>query len=158
MSVRLRPVTPTDHDLVLRLNEAHVEMLAPMDPHRLGQLIDFGADLRIIEVDDEAAGFVVTFAAGSDYDSRYYGFHAERLTRFTYLDRIVVDESVRRRGVASAVYDEIEATADSVLALEVNLRPRNDASLAFHSGRGFVVVGELADDDKAVAMMVKQVD
>ena len=50
----------------------------------------------------------------------------------------------RGRGLGSQVYDALEARAAEFgrLALEVNIDPPNDASLAFHAGRGFEPVGE----------------
>ena len=54
--------------------------------------------------------------------------------------------------------DEIERTAApySRLALEVNAVPPNAGSLAFHAARGFVEVGVLGDDTKAVSLMTKE--
>ncbi len=85
---------------------------------------------------------------------------APPLRRFYYLDRIVLHESLRRRGLGGLVYDDLERTAapHGRLTLEVNLVPRNDASLAFHGSRGYVEVGRLGDPDgdgHLVAMMEK---
>ena len=105
-------------------------------------------------------GFVVTFAPGTDYDSENYRWFTERYgDGFLYLDRVVVDPAVRRRGVAGRVYDLVESVASAygLLALEVNLVPRNDASLAFHLARGFVEVGRLGDDSHLVSLQTKQV-
>ncbi len=41
------------------------------------------------------------------------------------------------------------------LTLEVNAEPPNEASMAFHLGRGFVEVGTLGDDGKAVALLTE---
>jgi predicted GNAT superfamily acetyltransferase len=56
------------------------------------------------------------------------------------------------------VYDEVEAVAKRHrrLALEVNLVPRNDASLAFHERRGFAEVGRLGDANHLVSLMEKE--
>jgi predicted GNAT superfamily acetyltransferase len=60
--------------------------------------------------------------------------------------------------VAGRVYDLVESVASAygLLALEVNLVPRNDASLAFHLARGFVEVGRLGDDSHLVSLQTKQ--
>jgi predicted GNAT superfamily acetyltransferase len=104
------------------------------------------------------AGLVFNFAPGTPYDSENYRWFAERHTSgFYYLDRIVLHESVRRQGLGTFVYDEIERVAarHGRLALEVNLVPRNDASLAFHAARGYVEVGTLGDQTHLVALMEK---
>jgi predicted GNAT superfamily acetyltransferase len=155
----LRPLA--DHDLadVLALNERNVEALAPMDEDRLRLLEKWSDRFDVLEHDGQFAGFVITFAPGSPYDSENYRWFAERHTRgFYYLDRIVLHESVRRRGLGTFVYDELERVAarHGRLALEVNLVPRNDASLAFHAARGYVEVGTLGDQAHLVALMEKE--
>jgi predicted GNAT superfamily acetyltransferase len=155
----LRPVTDADHDHVLALNEANVTMLAPLTPDRLRELSKLADRFDVVELDGEPAGFVITFAPGTAYDSENYRWFTERHGEgFYYLDRIVFDDRFRRRGLGTFVYDAVErlATPYARLALEVNLRPRNDASLAFHSRRGFAEVGRLGDEQKMVAMMEKR--
>ena len=157
-SIRLRPVTDDDRDDVLRLNEAEVEMLAPMDGPRLDELRGLAHRFDVVEVDGGFGGFVVTFAPGAAYDSENYRWFGDRHgERFYYLDRFVLDEPQRRRGIGSLVYDDVEATASAYdrMALEVNLVPRNDASLAFHRRRGYAEVGRLGDDAHLVSLLEK---
>jgi predicted GNAT superfamily acetyltransferase len=157
--VRLRALTESDVPRVLALNEAEVEMLAPMDELRLRLLHDVAHQFAVIDADGTFGGFVVTFAPGADYDSENYRWFTERYgDAFLYLDRVVVDPAVRRRGVAGRVYDLVESVASAygLLALEVNLVPRNDASLAFHRARGFVEVGRLGDDSHLVSLQTKR--
>ena len=156
--VRLRALTESDVPRVLALNEAEVAMLAPMDELRLRHLHDLAHQFAVVDVGGAFGGFVVTFAPGADYDSENYRWFSERYgAGFLYLDRVVVDPSMRRRGVAGRVYDMVEAVAApyGVLALEVNLVPRNEPSLAFHAAGGFVEVGRLGDDDHLVSLMTK---
>ncbi len=154
---RLRPVAGDDVDAVLALNERNVTALAPMDAARLEQLRGWADRFDVLEVEGSFAGFVVTFGPGSPYDSGFYSWFEERYDDFYYLDRIVLHEDFRRRGLGSLVYDEIEqrAGAHGRLTLEVNIRPCNEGSLAFHGGRGFCEVGVVETGTKAVAMMEK---
>lgn len=155
----LRPMTPRDHPHVLALNAANVEALAPLDEDRLREIEGAADRFDVLEEDGDFAGFVVTFAPGAAYDSENYRWFAERHDRdFYYLDRIVLASAMRRRGLGSFVYDDVEATArpSGRLALEVNLVPRNDASLAFHDRRGYVEVGRLGDGDHLVSLMEKR--
>lgn len=156
---KLRPVSYDDHADVLALNAANVVKLAPMDEDRLEQLQQWADRFDVVEVDGRFGGFVITFEPGSSYDSDNYRWFSERHgDRFYYLDRIVLADEHRRRGLGTFVYDEIERVARRYgrLALEVNLVPRNDASLAFHDRRGYVEVGQLGDHQHLVAMMEKQ--
>lgn len=154
----LRPITHADVADVLALNDANVELLAPLDAARLEQLQSSALRADVIDVDGSFAGFVITFGPGAAYDSPNYLWFSTRYgSHFHYLDRIVLADSFRRLGLASAVYDVVEADATHVrrLALEVNVEPPNPGSLAFHAGRGFAEVGRLGSPGKTVALMAK---
>ncbi len=153
----LRPLRDTDVGPVLALNARNVEALAPMDEARLHELRGLADRFDVLELDGSFAGFVVTFPPGTPYDSENYRWFAERHAQFCYLDRIVLHEDVRRRGLGTFVYDEVETAARGRgrLALEVNLVPRNAGSLAFHAKRGYVEVGRLGDEQHLVALMEK---
>ena len=158
-SVRLRPVVDDDVADVLALNEAEVEMLAPMDEPRLHELRRLSDRFDVVEADGVFAGFVITFGPGTAYDSENYRwFGARHGDRFSYLDRFVLRPEHRRLGVGGFVYDEVErdATPYGLMALEVNLVPPNDPSLAFHAGRGYAEVGRLGDEDHLVSLMEKR--
>jgi predicted GNAT superfamily acetyltransferase len=156
----LRPITPSDVDDVLALNERNVVKLAPLDAARLAEIQDWADRVDVLDVDGDFAGFVVTFGPGTPYDSDNYRWFTDRFDDFYYLDRIVLHEDFRRRGLGGFVYDDVEETArkHGRLALEVNLVPRNDASLAFHESRGYVEVGRLGDDDHLVTLMTKELE
>ena len=157
----LRPVRDEDLPHVLALNQAEVEMLAPMDADRCNQLRGLAHRFDVVEVDGAFGGFVVTFAPGTAYDSENYRWFGERNgDAFYYLDRFVLHTDHRRRGLGSWVYDEVErdAAAYGRMTLEVNLVPRNDASLAFHAARGYVEVGRLgSEEDHLVSLMERMV-
>jgi len=152
----LRPITEADHAAVLDWNERNVAMLAPMDHAHLLRLLALVDSGSVITHDGRDVGFVLTFAAGAAYASPNYAWFASRHAEFVYLDRIVVDASARRCGVASRVYGEIEQHARELgrtLCLEVNIDPPNEPSLAFHRSRGFVEVGRLGPAGHVVGMM-----
>lgn len=157
---RLRPITDADHEAVLALNEANVELLAPMDADRLGRLQQWADLAHVIEHEGAFAGFVLTFLPGSAYDSVNYRWFGERYDDFCYLDRIVLVPEVRRLGLATRVYDTIEhgARSHGRMALEVNLEPPNVPSLRFHEGRGYVPVGSQEALGHVVSLMVRELD
>ena len=161
MSALLRPITPADHARVLAWNQAHVELLAPLDEPRLVTLLGW-ADLgSVIAYDGRDVGFVLTFPHGTPYDSANYRWFTDRYDAFYYLDRVVVDPSARRTGIGTRVYNEIEQRARQqapVMCLEVNLDPPNDPSLEFHRGRGYREVGQDLYDGHLVSLMAKELD
>lgn len=154
---QLRPIEDQDVEQVLELNARNVQALAPMNGPRLHELRGLADRFDVLELDGAFAGFVVTFPPGTPYDSENYRWFSERYSDFYYLDRIVLHEHFRRRGLGGFVYDELErvATEHGRLNLEVNLVPRNHASLAFHQARGYVEVGRLGDEAHQVSLMEK---
>lgn len=161
MSARpaLRPIADGDVGTILTLNERDVDLLAPLDAARLTQLRGWADRADVIDVDGTVAGFVVTFGPGTDYDSANYAWFTERFgDRFYYLDRIVISEDFRRQGLGRFVYDALEAVAVPYgrMALEVNVEPPNDGSLAFHGTRGYVELGRRGDPGHVVGLMTKE--
>ena len=154
----LRPITPADHRQVLAWNDHHVDLLSPLDGDRLATLLGWTDLGCMIRHDDRDVGFVLTFAAGTAYDSENYLWFSASYPSFYYLDRVVVDPSVRRVGVATRVYDAIEARARAVapvMCLEVNLEPPNEPSLTFHRRRGYAEVGQVGVAGHRVSLLAK---
>lgn len=154
----LRPMTDSDVPAVLQLNADHVELLSPLDAARLEQLRGWASRADVIVCDGRTAGFVLVFSPGTAYDSDNYRWFGTRFgDHFDYLDRIVIDDGFRRRGLASAVYDAVESAARTRgrLTLEVNVDPPNDPSLAFHHGRGYAEVEQLGEPGHRVSLMVR---
>ena len=154
--MKLRPILEADHAEVLALNEQNVELLAPLDEDRLVQMLSWADTAAVIDVDGSFAGFVLTFADGSAYDGENFGWFSDRFSDFCYLDRIVIHEDFRRRGLGSEVYDELESSCGRPLfALEVNLDPPNVGSLAFHRARDFAEVGQRVSGGHLVSLFLK---
>jgi predicted GNAT superfamily acetyltransferase len=148
-----------DLERVLQLNADHVELLSELDRERLVRLRAWASRADVVVCDGEVAGFVLVFSPGTPYDSPNYRWFTDAYgPDFDYLDRIVIDDRFRRRGLAGAVYDEVEATAAprGRLTLEVNLDPPNEPSLAFHRRRGYQEVAQLGTSGHIVSLMAKE--
>ena len=157
MTTRLRPITAADHDDVVALNEQHVHLTAPMDHAQLAQFVEAAERADVIDVDGQFAGFVITFAVGAAYDGTHFDWFSRKYDDFCYLDRIVIHEDFQRRGLGSFAYDELEGSCGRpILALEVNIDPPNEPSLAFHRARGYTEVGQSDASGHLVSLMVKQ--
>jgi predicted GNAT superfamily acetyltransferase len=154
----LRPMVDSDVPDVLRLNADHVELLSPLDRPRLDDLRRWASRADVIVCDGQTAGFVLVFGPGTDYDSANYRWFGERYgNEFDYLDRIVIDDRFRRRGLATAVYEAVEAAARARgrLVLEVNIDPPNVPSLEFHRRRGYREVAQLGAPGHRVSLMTQ---
>ena len=161
MPVRL--LTPTDLDRVLAINDSGVPGVGPIESAALGHLVGESSIALVATVDDDnaagevVAGFCLVLSPGADYGSVNYRWFCERYDDFVYLDRVAIAPGFQGRGLGRALYDEVERRAAAPwFVLEVNLRPRNDGSLAFHDRLGFVEVGQQETDyGHLVSLMAK---
>ncbi len=143
----LRAYTLDDLAAIHAINEAEVPAVGTETIENLGHIADQSVIALIAEIDEQIAGFCLVLAPGCDYDSMNYVWFSEFYDDFVYLDRVAISPAFQRRGIGRRLYAEVERlTAErrptaTVFTLEVNLRPRNDNSLGFHAGLGFVEVG-----------------
>lgn len=150
----LRPYLPGDAGAVLALNQSHLDAVGPLDVGRQAWLMSL-ADCLIADVAGDVAGFVVTLAPGTAYDSANYRWFEAAYDDFAYLDRVVVSDAHQRRGIGSLLYHAVEERARTRgrMTLEVYAEPPNVASLTFHAARGYVEVGRLVQGNGTVAAM-----
>jgi uncharacterized protein len=157
--VRSRDATPQDWPRLLELNAASVAELSPLDEQRLRYILALADRCLVVDSDGEVVGFAIAVAPATDYDSANYRWFSAHYERFLYLDRIAVAGDARRRGVGACLYDAMEAHAMPFerMVCDVNIMPRNEASLAFHAARGYREVGQLAHGPaKTVALLAKE--
>ena len=148
-------MTHSDFDTIVHLNQNALEGVGPLDNESLSLLVKMSDQALVAEDDGDIAGFVITLPPGAEYDSsRYRWFEDKLVDDYVYLDRIVVSDEHRRKGVASKLYEEIEG--DAPVALEVY--DTNDVSLAFHESRGFEEIGALTHEGKTNLMLVREPD
>ncbi len=155
----IRPIDDGDIQAVLALNDESVWALSPLDEAGLVTHRDLAAYVLVVELDAAVAGFAIAYAPGTAYESINYAWHGDRFDDFLYLDRIAVSSAFRRRGIASALYDELESSAKEHgrMVCEVNSDPPNLESLAFHANRGYVEVGYLVQLDGHETVMLEKV-
>jgi predicted GNAT superfamily acetyltransferase len=141
--VTIRDLLDDDLGRVLEINDAHVPAVGPLDLDRLRFLFGECTIALAVESGGELVGFCLVLGPGSTYDSVNYRWFMDRYDDALYLDRVAFDASAHRRGLGSALYDEVTRRAGDAarLTLEVNIDPPNHQSLGFHARRGFEEVG-----------------
>jgi uncharacterized protein len=147
--MNIRETSTNDLEAALALNNANVPELNELDLPEIGRLVSISHAALTAEVDGEFAGFCIVFAPGVDYGSLNYGWFSRNYSDFVYLDRIAVHPDFRRYGIGRAFYDELVRVFTGrfpFILCEVNVRPRNDASLRFHHSIGFREVGQQDTD------------
>ena len=105
---------------------------------------------------------IVAFDESCIYDNPNFAWLKARFERFYYIDRVVVAGAARGRGLARAIYAELEDRARREgrerLVCEINSVPPNPQSDAFHEALGFQPVGsqELAGTGKTVRYWARE--
>jgi len=159
--VTLRPATVADHAAVLALNNSQVPHVNALTPDEFAQIVALSGHFTVAEDPQGLLGFVLCIPSGTSYWSGNYKWFAERYARFLYLDRVVVSPRLRRGGVGRLLYGDMHRVQAGIwpcVALEVNVRPPNPTSIAFHEALGYHPVGmrEYADGINAVQMFIKE--
>lgn len=160
MPVTQSPLSEHHMEAVQALNTLALPHVNALDGPALARLRDWAAVARIVPGTAGAVlGFVLALPPGLPYESANYRWACERFSRFLYVDRVVVAPAARGRGVGRALYAAVlrqarEEGRGRVLC-EVNERPPNPGSLAFHATLGFREVGrrDYGPDDKAVIFL-----
>jgi len=143
--VVIRSIETADLDRILEINEANVPEVGPVDAERMSYLVDESPIALAVELDGRIVGFCLVMPLDSAYDSVNYRWFTQRFDDFMYLDRVAFDAEAQGRGLGTLLYAEVDRLMTpreaNRLALEVNVDPPNEPSLAFHARRGFVEVG-----------------
>ncbi|NPU68517.1 GNAT family N-acetyltransferase [Bradyrhizobium sp. 83012] len=162
-------ITPVDADTLqtnaplaaalLALNNTHASELSWLTPEALAQLLDrawrawtCGGYALMIALDET-----------TNYDNPNHRWFRARYDRFVYVDRIVVAQAARGRGLARRLYQQLIQEAIAAghdrLVCEINLDPPNPESDAFHAALGFapLATASIHGGAKTVRYMVRSV-
>lgn len=160
MALIIRDVREQELDQVLALNNNAGDSILPMDVRKLRHFFDVAAYFRVAEIDGHLAGFLIALDAGVAYDSPNYLWFQSRYPGFFYIDRIVIASSYRRHGLGRVFYADVQSHAEvrsPLLACEIFLEPRDDASVLFHGTYGFREVGQQSiADGRRVGLLLKE--
>jgi len=141
----LRPVTESDFEAILALNEAEVQHTSLMDLGQLQTLVGMSAYNKVVTVDEQVAAFVLALRDGVPYRNDNYRWFAQRFARFLYVDRVVVGARYAGQKIGSRIYTDLFAFARTHrigrITCEYNIEPPNLASQAFHDKFGFQELG-----------------
>jgi predicted GNAT superfamily acetyltransferase len=145
--VVVRPLESYDLPAVLAMNNGAVPAVPPASREELSALVTTAVLAVVAEREPGVpVGFLLAMDPGVDYDSENYRWFARRGDSFVYVDRLVVAEGERGGGIGRALYDAVFARAREFgraeVTCEVNVRPANPESLAFHARLGFEPLGE----------------
>jgi predicted GNAT superfamily acetyltransferase len=134
-----------DPGILRELNNAAAPDVNQIDERKADWLLTHSALARMAIVDGHAAGVIVVLGDASNLESDYFRWFTDRYENFLYIDRVIVAETVRRCGLATRLYREVDELARSsrmAIASEVYSQPPNIPSLNFHRKMGYREVGQ----------------
>ena len=145
MNISIETAQYEHYKAILDLNESAIPAVNSLALADLEQLAAQSCYFRVALLDDEVVGFLLMLPPGASYSSVNYAWFSKHYDDFAYVDRIVISPSAAGNGIGRRFYNdaiEVLAGAHSRINCEVNIKPRNEASLAFHAALGFVEVGQ----------------
>lgn len=157
--MNIRNLTHTDVEAMWVINEEGLPGTGQVSQDELVSLLNLASlSLGAFE-NDLMLGFVMCLPPRTSYGSLNYAWFNQRYDAFLYVDRIAVAANQRDRGVGSALYERVVATAKEhtvPVAAEVNRLPPNPGSMRFHHRFNFVEVGTLDHGaNKSVTMLLR---
>lgn len=158
----MRTAGMSDLPAILALNNAAPPAVNRLSPERLAGLAATAREVLVAESAGALTGFLLVLGPEAVYDSPNFLWFRQRYAGFLYIDRIVVAPGSRGRGIGAALYRELLRRAGQevgLLACEINLRPSNQGSIAFHAALGFREVGRQDTDggSKTVSLQIREV-
>ena len=137
----IRPAMVDDFTVIESLNHSVVNLTSPMDAERIQQLHAMSSYHRVIVQDSQLMAFLLVLGPDCDYNSVNYQWFDQHYDNFAYIDRIVVRDGSRGRGLGTLLYENLFAWAISQqignIVCEYNVEPLNEASRKFHDVLGF---------------------
>jgi hypothetical protein len=163
-NLRMRVMSINDVPAVTALNNTAYPAVTTLTEAETTALFEL-CNIRLVATnrDHEVTAFLLSLGMGKDYDSENYRWFEERGVRHQYIDRIVVGSSAKGTGIGRALYESVfeharQCGANEVTC-EVNVRPPNPGSMAFHERLGFRRLSEQETKDGAirVALLARSV-
>ena len=158
----IREMVRADACAVVALNKAVVRVTSPMDLDRFAELYELSHHKMVVEVDEQVVAFVLVVTHGQSYDNANYHWFGRRFEAYFYIDRVVVADEFRGRGLGSSLYSRINNLAlkvgVSALCAEIDVDPPNVESLRFHQRAGFTPLGSrVLENGKQVSMQIRPI-
>jgi predicted GNAT superfamily acetyltransferase len=160
VEVRIRDAVAADREAIVAANRAGQPGVTALSDAEIDDCFARATLFRVAESGGAVCAYLIGVAPGFADIGDEYAWFSQRGSDFLYVDQIAVATHAHRRGVGRALYADVEKEARARrlarVTCDVNLRPPNPESLAFHAAAGFREVGRLeVRDGRFVALLEK---
>ena len=159
----IRPLVAADEAQVLKINVEAQPNVAALDHVELARLVGLSPMHVVAAAGDAVYGYALSFDWDDAYDGEEFLALRSLISQlFVYIDQVAVAATARARGIGRRLYEALERRATDLgisrLCCEVNTRPPNLGSLAFHARLGFSTLSSMATSDgRNVVLLEKRI-
>lgn len=157
--MKIRKANISDIKELQKLNEAEVPHVGSIGTKNWLHFLEIASNFVVLQSDNKLAGFIITLREGKDYGSFNYQFFINHYEEFEYVDRIVVAKEFQGQGLGRKLYEYIFSRNEtSIICCEVNIKPENPNSIAFHEKMGFTEKSKMITKrrEKIVSLLVRK--
>src|SRR3989344_2817041 len=101
--MKIRHVEERDLDDILRINEQEAKWVGSRERSFFKKYLGLPF-FQVVEEAGKIVGFVLAMREDTDYDSKNFLWFKERVDKFLYVDRLVIDVGERGKGLGSELY------------------------------------------------------
>ena len=153
----IRDISESDFLEVFHLNKNEIPKVNFIDVDEIKWFQNNARCFWVVEIENKIAAILVVLKQGLAYESENYRYFSKEYDDFIYVDRIIVNQMYRGKGIGRALYQKLIEIEDSaqLITCEVNLQPANEGSVEFHIRMGFKEVGQqwTSKNTKLVSLM-----
>lgn len=159
MEYDITPTVSSDLTTIREMNENALPAVNSIPIEDFHHFLDVADYFKSMFVGDIVAGYLIALQPGRDYHSVNYKYFEAHYDAFVYVDRIVIAPQYHGMGLGKAFYKDLSDFTRGkapVITCEVNIKPPNEGSMAFHKRYGFRQVDTQLSEGgaKEVSLMV----
>ena len=100
----LRELKEEDQEALLALNNASTPAVNPLTLEELKNILSLAEKCWIEEIDSELAAALIIIGPEQTYSSDNYTWLETQFSNYCYVDRIMVNENHKRKGLGNNLY------------------------------------------------------
>lgn len=159
--MEVRALAFGDVEQVLGINSTAIPAVAALDRKELTRLMTLSGIHLVVDDGHAVQGYALAFRERDDYEGEEFVAFRSRLRRpFVYVDQVAVRPKARGTGIGRRLYKALEhaglVAGAGFMCCEVNIRPPNPDSSAFHRRLGFTVEGTISTRDGRDVELLKR--